>query len=121
LVTRELLRDDLPPGVELRRLGKYKLKDLNDPEQVFQLVSPDLPSDFPPLRALAIGPNLPIQSTPFIGREKEVSFVSELLGRENVRLVTLTGPGGVGKTRLALQVATNMVDEFEDGVFFVSL
>src|SRR5439155_21106831 len=81
-----------------------------------------LPSDFPPLKTLITHPNnLPIQPTPFIGREKEVTAVGQLLRREEVRLVTLTGPGGTGKTRLALQVAAELSDLFTDGIYLVDL
>ena len=87
-----------------------------------QVVAPDLPAEFPPLNTLDVRPqNLPAQATPLIGREKETAAVQALLRREEVRLVTLTGPGGTGKTRLGLQVAADLLDEFADGVFFVEL
>jgi predicted ATPase/class 3 adenylate cyclase len=104
--TTELLRDQLPPEVELRDLGLRRLKDLTRPEQVCQVIASGLPSDFPPLRTLdAHLHNLPAQTTAFIGREREIEGVCELLRRSDVRLVTLTGPGGAGKTRLSLQAA----------------
>ena len=91
-------------------------------ECVCQLIHPELPADFPPLKSLNAFPNnLPIQPTPFIGRQAEVKAAKDLLMRENVRLVTLTGPGGTGKTRLALQAAADLIDRFEDGVYFVDL
>jgi predicted ATPase len=90
--------------------------------RLFQLVTSDLPADFPPLHTLENSPNnLPVQPTPFLGREQEVAAIADLLRREDVRLVTLTGPGGTGKTRLGLQVAADLSDLFASGVFFVSL
>jgi predicted ATPase/class 3 adenylate cyclase len=122
LSTQELVRDQLPLGAELRDLGERSLKDLSGPEHVFQLTAPDLPSSFPPLKSLdARLNNLPTQPTLLIGREREVTEVLDLLRRADVRLVTLTGAGGTGKTRLALQSAAELIDEFEDGVFFVAL
>src|ERR671910_1077103 len=122
LATQDLARDALPPNASLRDLGEHPLRDLYRPERVFQLLHPDLPADFPPIRTLATRPNnLPLQPTPFLGREDQVTRVVELLGRDDVRLLTLTGPGGVGKTRLGLQVAAELLDDFADGVFFVPL
>ena len=122
LATQGLVRDQLPTGVELRDLGEHRLKDLQQPERIFQVVAPDLPTDFPPLKTLDTRrSNLPAQTTPLIGREQEVVDVCTLLRRGDVRLVTLTGPGGVGKTRLSLQVATELLDDFTDGVYFVEL
>jgi predicted ATPase len=122
LSTYELVRDHLPTGVELRDMGERRLKDLIRPERVFQVVAADLPSEFPPLKTLDARPNnLPAQPNPLIGREREVAAVSAMLRESKVRLVTLTGPGGTGKTRLALQTAAEMVDEFEDGAIFVNL
>ncbi len=122
LPTYELVRDQLPAGTQLRDMGEHHLKDLIRPERVFQLTIPGLPAEFPPLRTLDNRPNnLPIQATPLVGREKEVAEAEALLQRSDVRLLTLTGPGGTGKTRLGLQVAADMVDRFEDGVFMVAL
>jgi predicted ATPase/class 3 adenylate cyclase len=120
--TRVLAAQALPQGATLRDLGAHRLKDLQEPEQVYQLVLPDLPADFPPLKTLdTFQHNLPLQPTPLLGREEAVADVSTLLRRDEVRLVTLTGPGGVGKTRLGLQVAAELVEEFTDGVWFVRL
>src|SRR5215469_265353 len=120
--TRDLVQYDLPDGVHLRDLGELRLKDLQRPSRLFQLVIADLPADFPPLKALDTHPNnLPIQLTSLIGREKEVATIERLLAREDVRLLTLTGPGGTGKTRLGLQVAAEVSDRFHEGVYFVNL
>src|SRR5256885_1835857 len=120
--TRELLEQELPAEVSLRDLGVHRLKDLQRPTRLFQVVIADLPADFPPLRTLdAHANNLPIQPTPFIGREQEVQECLHLLRRDEVRLLTLTGPGGIGKTRLALQVAAELSEVFPDGLSFVNL
>jgi predicted ATPase/class 3 adenylate cyclase len=122
LSTQELVRDQLPLGAGLRDLGVRRLKDLFGPEHVFQLTAPGLPSSFPPLKTLDVRlNNLPIQPTPLIGREREVAEIADLLRHGDVRLLTLTGTGGTGKTRLALQSAAELIDEFEDGVFLVPL
>jgi predicted ATPase/class 3 adenylate cyclase len=121
-VVQQLARSALPPRAELRDLGDHRLRDLLEPERVYQLLHPELPVEFPPLIALDNRPhNLPLQPTPFLGREREVGAVVDMLRRSEVRLVTLTGPGGVGKTRLALQVAADLLDTFPDGVWFVDL
>lgn len=120
--TYELTREALPLGAQLRDLGERRLKDLRHPEHIYQLVAPDLPADFPPLRTLDMRPtNLPSQPTALIGRELEAAAVCAFLRRPDVRWLTLTGPGGTGKTRLALQVAADLLEEFADGVFFVPL
>jgi predicted ATPase/class 3 adenylate cyclase/Tfp pilus assembly protein PilF len=122
LTTQELVRDQLPPDVELSYLGEHRLKDLFRPERVFQLIASGLPDEFLPLRTLAGRPNnLPIQPTPLVGRERKVEEVCRRLHSKDVRLLTLTGPGGTGKTRLALQVGADLLEGFDDGVFFVSL
>lgn len=122
LATQELVRDALPAGVSLEDLGERRLKDLFRPERVFQVVAADLPSEFPPLRTLeSLRNNLPPQSTPLVGREREVDEVCGRLLQEEIHLLTLTGPGGTGKTRIALQAAADLLEEFEDGVFFVYL
>jgi predicted ATPase/class 3 adenylate cyclase len=122
LATQELARDQLAEGTSLRDLGEHRLKDLARSEHIFQLVAPDLPADFPPLRSLeSWRHHLPVQPTPLIGRAQELAALRELLGRQEVRLLTLTGAGGTGKTRLGLQVAAELLESFPDGVFFVSL
>ena len=120
--TRDLVDHELPDGVSLRGLGAHRLKDLEHPHPLYQLVIANLPATFPPLRTLDTHPNnLPVQLTTLIGREQEVATVQKLLLREDIRLLTLTGPGGIGKTRLGLQVAAELSDHFTDGVFFVNL
>jgi predicted ATPase/class 3 adenylate cyclase len=120
--THELLSGHEPDATSLRDLGEHRLKDLTQPQRLYQLVIAGLPTEFPPLRSLENRPtNLPTQPTPLLGRERELEAIGGLLGREATRLVTLTGPGGIGKTRLALQAAAEALDEFPDGVFFVAL
>jgi predicted ATPase/class 3 adenylate cyclase len=119
-----LVRDALPAGAGLLDLGEHRLKDLATPERVFQLLHRDLPAAFPPLRSLDARPhNLPLQVTGFVGREGELAAVARLLAGEppGPRLVTLTGPGGCGKTRLALQAAAEVLDAHPDGVWLVEL
>jgi predicted ATPase/class 3 adenylate cyclase len=106
----------------LRDLGQHQLKGLNQAEHLYQLVAPDLPAEFPPLKTLNARPNnLPLEPTSLVGREQEVAAVRGLLLRSDVRLVTLIGPGGTGKTRLNLQVAAELLDHFEHGAYFVAL
>ncbi|HEV7126700.1 MAG TPA: tetratricopeptide repeat protein [Ktedonobacterales bacterium] len=120
--TRDLAEGELPPDALLRDLGEYRLKDLYRPEHLYQFLLPDLPADFPPLKTLdRARHNLPVQLTPLVGREETVLAVVALLARPEVHLLTLTGPGGIGKTRLALQVAAESVDAFADGVYLVAL
>jgi predicted ATPase/class 3 adenylate cyclase len=120
--TRVLIEGKLPPGVSLRDLGEHRLKDLSRPEHIYQLVMSGLPSDFPTLRTLEARPNnLSVQPTTLIGREQDVKTVLGIMLRQDVRLLTLTGPAGTGKTRLGLQVAAELLDHFQDGVFFVAL
>ncbi|HYZ46148.1 MAG TPA: adenylate/guanylate cyclase domain-containing protein [Actinomycetota bacterium] len=117
---RALAEVALPNEVRLSDLGNHRLKDLERSEHLFQVVAPGLDEEFPPLRSLdARTHNLPAQITSFVGREREKRELLELLGSS--RLVTLTGPGGTGKTRLALEVASAALDDCADGVFFVTL
>jgi predicted ATPase/class 3 adenylate cyclase len=122
LATQELLRDQLPDDTALRDLGVYRLKDLARPESIFQVVVPDLPADFPPLNTPGIRrTNLPTSPTPLIGREHELAQLGALLHQPDTRLLTLTGPGGIGKTRLALELAGAVLEQFLDGVWLVEL
>ena len=120
--TAALLRDRLPDGAFLRDLGSHRLKDLGRPEQIFQLEAEGLPAAFPPLRSLdnpRLLNNLPAQVSRFIGRDAVLAEVRRLIGA--FRLITLTGPGGVGKTRTGLQVAAELLDGSGDGVWFADL
>ncbi len=117
-----LAAESLPAGAELRDLGEHRLKDLFQPEHLFQLVYPGLDTDFPPLTTLSRRPNnLPTQASAFLGRDLQLGEIRHLLDNPSVRLLTLIGPGGIGKTRLALQAAADQIDRFEDGVYFVDL
>ncbi len=121
-VTYDLVRDSLPLQTTLKDLEEHRLKDLARPEHVFQLHHPDLPGEFPPLKSMdsgALPNNLPQQVTSFIGREKELTNVQEVLARS--RLLTLTGAGGSGKSRLALQAAADLLETYPDGVWLVEL
>ena len=119
---RQRVDGALPAGVTLKDLGKHRLRDLLEPERVAQLVIDRLPDHFPPLKSLERHPtNLPIQPNPLVGREQELAELAALLSRQDVRVVTLTGVGGTGKTRLALQAAADLLERFEDGAFFVDL
>src|SRR5204862_4212992 len=115
-----LAGDRLPSGVVLRDLGSHRLRDLDRPEQVFQVTVPDLPGDFPPLRSLSTRrTNLPVQLTSFVGREHELAELRALVERN--RLVTLIGTGGTGKTRLMLEAAGHLIDGFADGAWLAEL
>lgn len=120
LATCELVRDQLAAQVTLRDLGEHRLKDLVRLEHIYQVNAPDLPQDFPPLKTLDSRPNnLPVQVTSFIGREREMQAIQRLFAA--TRLLTLLGMGGAGKSRLSLQVAADLVEEFDHGVWFVEL
>jgi predicted ATPase/class 3 adenylate cyclase len=121
-VTADLVREGVASDISLRDLGEYQLKDLERPDHVWQLVHPSLPTEFPPLASLpGARRNLPSLPTAFIGRDQVVADIKALLSGNSVRLLTLTGVGGIGKTRLALRVAGELVGNFQDGVFFVPL
>ena len=122
LATEQLITDHLSEGLEVRDLGVHSLKGLNRPEQIFQLVIPEVPSEFPELQT-QVGPkhNLPERLTPFVGRQSEIADVRSLLSQDGIRLVTLKGPGGIGKTRLAIEIAGQELEGFTEGARFVSL
>jgi predicted ATPase/class 3 adenylate cyclase/DNA-binding CsgD family transcriptional regulator len=118
--TENLLREHLPEQISLRDMGMQKFAGVPSLVRVFQVNAVDLPTEFPPLRTLENLPNnLPIQLTSFVGREKELVDIRRLL--QNTRLLTLIGPGGTGKTRLSIQAASEMLDQYPDGVWFVEL
>src|SRR5438445_504329 len=118
--TRGLVEHSLPAETTLRDLGEHRLKDIPHLEHLFDLVVAGLPADYPPPRTLDARPNnLPAQLTSFIGREEQIAEIRQLFDR--TRLLTLTGPGGAGKTRLALQIAAETLTEYRDGSFFVDL
>ena len=128
MAIEELLRDRIPPPMGLHSLGEHRLRDFDRPETIFQLLHPDLPAEFPPLKSLDHPPlsnsadvpnNLPQQLTSFIGREKEIVEIRHLLSQTH--LLTLTGSGGAGKTRLALQLGTEALPDYPDGVWLVEL
>jgi predicted ATPase/class 3 adenylate cyclase len=118
--TAALIEDGMPDRAALRDLGQHRLRDLEQPERLFQVTHPGLANEFAPLATLDVRPNnLPTQTSPFVGRDDELRELRARLDDPTVRLVTLTGPGGTGKTRLALRAAAAQVDRFDDGVFFV--
>jgi predicted ATPase/class 3 adenylate cyclase/Tfp pilus assembly protein PilF len=120
--TAELVRDDLPDGATLVEMGTFRLKGLSRPETVYQLWLPGLPNDFPPLEtAEGFLTNLPRPPAGLIGREREQRELEAMLRESPARIVTLTGPGGTGKTRLSLEVGHQIHDHFPDGSFFVDL
>ena len=119
--TRALVEPDLPATLALRDLGLHRLKDLAHPERLYQLSVEGLPPKFPPLRSLDARPNnLPLQLTRFIGRQRQIAEIKRRI-MNGARLLTLTGPGGTGKTRLAIEVAGETLPTFDDGVWFTDL
>jgi predicted ATPase/class 3 adenylate cyclase len=118
--TEALVRGALPGELSLLDLGERRLKDLKNPQRIFQLLAPDLPAQFPTLRSLEVFPNnLPAQLTSFVGRDRELREVKELI--RSAHLLTLTGPGGTGKTRLAIHVAADLLEDFPHGIWLVEL
>lgn len=110
------------PGLELHSLGEQRLRDLTNPETLYELVIPGLPGNFPPVKTLNNLPNnLQQQPDVLVGREQELEAVQRLMRKPEVRLVTFIGLGGTGKTRLSLQVGANLLSEFKDGVYFIDL
>ena len=122
IVLSEATRSLLDDAVRVRDLGEHRLKDLSGAQRLYQLEGEGLHTEFPPLRTLDNRPtNLPVQPNALIGRERDLEQAEALLFRDDCRMLTLTGAGGAGKTRLALQLAANVVEQFANGVFFVSL
>ena len=120
--TKVLVSNDLPDGISIKDLGEFNLKDFDKPEKIFQLEIDNLQNSFPPLKSQSvIKTNLNFQITKLIGREKETADIQKLILDENIRLITLTGPGGTGKTSLAYSVCKSLISCFDDGVFAVSL
>ncbi|MGO9083579.1 MAG: tetratricopeptide repeat protein [Streptosporangiaceae bacterium] len=119
--TRQLVQAQLPGDVSLFDLGWHRLKDIEAPEHIYQLAAPGLPERFPPLKSLGAPTSLPVPLTPLVGRDGDLEQVRSAVTRPGVRLVTLTGTGGIGKTRLALAAAASLDRAFPHGVFFVAL
>ncbi|HEX6541502.1 MAG TPA: tetratricopeptide repeat protein [Ktedonobacterales bacterium] len=118
--TYDLAHESLPDGVTLRDLGEHRLRDVYQPERLYQATLDGLQQDFPPLRT-ARAQTLPIPPTPLIGRQDALGAIRALLQQDDMRLLTLTGPGGIGKTRLGLQIASDMMASFSDGAYYVPL
>jgi predicted ATPase/class 3 adenylate cyclase len=113
--------DPLPAEVSVRDLGFHRLKDISAPERIYQLAVPGMRADFPPLKSLGTQASLPVPATPLVGRDDDLARLRAAISRPGVRLMTLTGPGGVGKTRLSLAAAAAMEHAFPHGVFFTAL
>jgi len=121
-ITIDFLNNKLPADVQLKDMGERRLKDVLQPVHLYQLTTSDLPSDFPPLNTLeVVNHNLPTQLTAFLGREAELASLQTLLSDSNNRLITIVAPGGMGKTRLSLEVARQMIPSFPQGIYFVAL
>jgi len=120
-VAWRLAEPGAPSGIEVLDLGLHRLKDIEEPERLFQLAGPGLAAGFPPLKSLGAPTSLPVPPTPLVGRDRDLDYLLGLLARPDVRLVTLTGAGGVGKTRLAIATAGSLGHLFPHGVFFVAL
>jgi len=121
LAASRLAASGLAAEVSIRDLGFHRLKDIEEPERIYQLVAAGLPERFPPLKSLGAPTRLPVPLTPLVGRDAALEQVGAALTRPGVRLVTLTGTGGVGKTRLSLAAAAALDKAFQHGVFFVAL
>ena len=120
--TRALVSRSMPAGASLRDLGEHRLKDLPEEERLYQVAADGLDDEFPPPSTLDSAPNnLPVATSALVGRATELEQLARLLRGDTVRLVTLTGPGGIGKTRLAVQAASDALEHYADGVFFVDL
>ena len=120
--TAVIPQNDLPKGIELQDLGEYWLKDLEMPEHIYQLNVPGLHSDFPELSSLGARPkNLPVMSTPLVGREEDLAAAKDLITKPEVQLLTFTGPGGIGKTRLASELVLEISKDYKDGAYFIPL
>jgi predicted ATPase/class 3 adenylate cyclase len=120
-VTWELAHSALPAGLSARDLGLHRLKDIDGPEHIYQLAGPGLPEHFPPLKSLGAATNLPVPITPLVGRNSDREQLCRLICQPGLRLVTLTGPGGVGKTRLAVDAAASLGESFPQGIYFSAL
>src|SRR5690349_4915515 len=120
-VTWELAHSGLPAELSIRDLGFHRLKDIDEPEHIYQLAGPGLPEHFPPLKSLGASTNLPVPNTPLVGRDGDREQLRALVCQPGLRLVTLTGPGGVGKTRLAVDAAASLGETFPQGIYFSAL